>query len=52
MLKQLSHPNIVQLLDVIHFSKKLVLVFELLDLDLKEFIRETKETLEMDFIKV
>jgi len=36
LLKQLQHPNIVRLYDVVHTEKKLTLVFEFLDQDLKK----------------
>ena len=36
LLKELDHPNVVQLLDVIHADQKLYLVFEYLDMDLKK----------------
>ena len=38
ILKQLKHPNIVRLIDLIHGEKKLYLVFEFLDHDLKKFL--------------
>jgi len=38
LLKELQHPNIVQLRDVVHTEKKLTLVFEYLDQDLKKFL--------------
>jgi len=38
LLKQLQHPNIVRLFDVIHTDKKLTLVFEFLDQDLKKYL--------------
>lgn len=38
LLKELKHPNIVRLFDVIHTEKKLTLVFEFLDSDLKKFL--------------
>ena len=41
LLKELQHKNIVRLLDVIHTSKKLTLVFEFLEQDLKKIIDST-----------
>jgi len=38
LLKELEHPNIVRLHDVLHTEKKLTLVFEYLDSDLKKFM--------------
>ncbi|XP_064185699.1 cyclin-dependent kinase 2-like [Anguilla rostrata] len=38
LLKELSHPNIVKLLDVVHTEKKLYLVFEYLNQDLKKYM--------------
>eukprot|EP01100_Stratorugosa_tubuloviscum_P000914 TRINITY_DN1201_c1_g1_i2.p1 TRINITY_DN1201_c1_g1~~TRINITY_DN1201_c1_g1_i2.p1 ORF type:complete len:297 (+),score=128.18 TRINITY_DN1201_c1_g1_i2:103-993(+) len=42
LLKELRHPNIVRLHDVIHEDKKLTLVFEYLDLDLKKYMDECR----------
>ncbi|XP_054565790.1 cyclin-dependent kinase 3 [Eptesicus fuscus] len=41
LLKELKHPNIVRLLDVVHSEKKLYLVFEFLSQDLKKFMDAT-----------
>lgn len=38
LLKELDHNNIVRLLDVVHSEKKLYLVFEFLDMDLKKYM--------------
>ncbi|POI28633.1 hypothetical protein CIB84_007617, partial [Bambusicola thoracicus] len=38
LLKELKHPNIVRLLDVMYSQKKLYLVFEYLNQDLKKYI--------------
>uniref|UniRef100_A0A0N5B9Y1 Cell division protein kinase 5 n=1 Tax=Strongyloides papillosus TaxID=174720 RepID=A0A0N5B9Y1_STREA len=37
LLKQLKHPNIVTLLDIMHAEKKLTLVFECCEQDLKKY---------------
>jgi len=46
LLKGLDHPNIVKLHEVIHEEKKLTLVFEFLDLDLKKLMDEKKRKAE------
>nr|XP_012309104.1 cyclin-dependent kinase 3 [Aotus nancymaae] len=38
LLKELKHPNIVRLLDVVHNERKLYLVFEFLSQDLKKYM--------------
>ncbi|KAL5010336.1 hypothetical protein ScPMuIL_012641 [Solemya velum] len=38
LLKELDHPNVVRLLDVVHSEKKLYLVFEYLNQDLKKYM--------------
>uniref|UniRef100_A0A671YG81 cyclin-dependent kinase n=1 Tax=Sparus aurata TaxID=8175 RepID=A0A671YG81_SPAAU len=44
LLKELSHPNIVKLRDVIHTENKLYLVFEFLHQDLKKFMDSSSVT--------
>lgn len=43
LLKELNHANIVRLLDVIHSDSKLYLVFEFLNLDLKNYMNSEHE---------
>ncbi|CAK56733.1 unnamed protein product (macronuclear) [Paramecium tetraurelia] len=40
LLKELNHPNIVKLMEVVHSNKKLVLVFEYVEMDLKKFFAQ------------
>lgn len=42
LLKELTHPNIVKLLDIVHHDAKLYLIFEFLDLDLKKYMDSTQ----------
>ncbi|XP_054989780.1 cyclin-dependent kinase 3 isoform X2 [Sorex araneus] len=44
LLKELKHPNIVRLLDVVHSEKKLYLVFEFLSQDLKKHMDSSPAT--------
>lgn len=53
LLKELNHKNIVTLLDVIHTSKKLTLVFEYCDSDLKKIMDNLKgEKLSKETVKL
>jgi len=38
ILKELNHPNVVSLLDIVNYQQKLYLVFEFLDQDLKKYM--------------
>jgi serine/threonine protein kinase len=51
LLKELVHPNIVRLYDVIYSETKLTLVFEYLDSDLKKFIESQGHELDLSTIK-
>lgn len=46
LLKELRHENIVKLLDVCHSEKKLTLVFEFLEMDLKKFMDKEMNNLD------
>eukprot|EP00571_Detonula_confervacea_P009387 CAMPEP_0172327572 /NCGR_PEP_ID=MMETSP1058-20130122/59903_1 /TAXON_ID=83371 /ORGANISM="Detonula confervacea, Strain CCMP 353" /LENGTH=320 /DNA_ID=CAMNT_0013044653 /DNA_START=121 /DNA_END=1083 /DNA_ORIENTATION=- len=51
LLKELQHPNIVRLYDVVHTEKKLTLVFEFLDQDLKKYLDVCETGLELPIMK-
>ncbi|XP_064643662.1 cyclin-dependent kinase 2-like [Lineus longissimus] len=51
LLKELDHINIVRLLDVVHSEKKLYLVFEYLDQDLKKYLDKSPGGLSPSLIK-
>lgn len=51
LLKELSHPNIVSLYDVVHSERKLTLVFEHLDQDLKDYMESVEGGLELPVLK-
>jgi len=52
LLKELDHPNVVRLLDVVHAGKKLYLVFEFLMQDLKKYLDSLREMLPHSLVKV
>ncbi|XP_074871007.1 cyclin-dependent kinase 3 isoform X4 [Carettochelys insculpta] len=53
LLKELKHPNIVRLLDVVHSQKKLYLVFEYLNQDLKKYMESSRmRELPLSLVKV
>jgi cyclin-dependent kinase len=51
ILKELQHPNIVRLVNVLHTDKKLTLVFEFLDQDLKKLLDKNAGMLEEAQVK-
>ena len=52
LLKKLQHDNIVKLTDVVHFSKRLVMVFEYLDYDLRQYMKMRNNDLSNAEVKV
>ncbi|EEB12563.1 mitogen-activated protein kinase ERK-A, putative [Pediculus humanus corporis] len=51
LLKELKHPNVVQLLEVVHMEKVLYLVFEYFYRDLKKFIEKVDGDIPIKLIK-
>lgn len=51
LLKELKHPNIVSLEDVLHDDTKLYLVFEFMQMDLKKYMDEVKGSLDPTLVK-
>lgn len=51
LLKELQHSNIVRLYDVVHTERKLTLVFEFLDQDLKKYADQLEGGLELNVLK-
>jgi len=51
LLKELQHPNIVRLYDVVHTEHKLTLVFEFLDQDLKKYLDVNDSGLDLPILK-
>merc|ERR1719310_133055 len=51
LLKELSHPNVVRLLDVFCKPNKLVLVFEFLENDLKKYMKQLNGRLSPTTVK-
>lgn len=55
LLRELKHPNIVRLLDILHTENKLTLVFEYLDNDLRKYMDSQNPSLDsstyLDLVK-
>jgi len=51
LVKELSHPNVVKLLDVFCSTKKLLLVFEFIEHDLKKYMKSVRSALKPEVIQ-
>ena len=51
LMKELKHPNIVQIIDVIHTETVLVLVFEICEIDLKNYMDQRNGIIQLPHIK-
>ncbi|KAJ1547992.1 Cyclin-dependent kinase catalytic subunit [Cladochytrium tenue] len=51
LLKEMRHPNIVKLMDIVHQDEKIYLIFEFLDLDLKKYM-DSIPSLSQSLVKV
>ncbi len=51
LLKDIVHSNIIRLFNIIHWNKRLFLVLELADMDLKEFMMIQTKSLTLRQIK-
>ncbi|XP_048404177.1 cyclin-dependent kinase 17-like isoform X2 [Stegostoma tigrinum] len=52
LLKELKHANVVTLHDIIHTEKSLTLVFEYLDRDLKQYMDDCGNIMNMNNVKI
>lgn len=52
LLKELQHQNILRLYNIVHTERKLTLVFEYLDQDLKKYLDVCEKGLEKPIMKV
>ena len=52
LLKELNHKNIVRLYDVVHSERKLTLVFEYCDQDLKKYFDSCNGEIDQSVVKV
>lgn len=51
LLRELKHDNVVRLIDLVHDDKRLWLVFEFLDMDLKKYLDSTTGQLSSSLLK-
>lgn len=51
LLKELEHPNVVSLIDVIHTNRKLYLVFEFIDMDLRKYMDSCTDNMPLDLVR-
>jgi serine/threonine protein kinase len=51
LLRELSHPGIVNLLDIVHGENKLYLIFEFFNLDMKKYLDRRGKPLSIGHVK-
>ena len=51
LLKELNHPSIVNLTDIVHGENKLYLVFEYFNQDMKRYLEKKGEPLSIPHVK-
>ena len=51
LLKELDHPNIVKLLDIVHGNDKLYLVFEYFNMDMKKYLEKRGSAMSISHVK-
>lgn len=51
LLKEVDHPNIVKLLEIIHGENKLYLVFEFFNTDLKQYMIKKRYPMNLNSAK-
>ena len=51
LLRELSHPGIVNLIDIVHGKNKLYLVFEYFNLDMKKYLDRKGSPLSIPHLK-
>ena len=47
LLKEVDHPNIVKLLDIVHGDNKLYIVFEYFNMDMKKYMDKRGQGMEL-----
>jgi len=51
LLRELNHPGIVNLIDIVHGENKLYLVFEYFNLDMKKYLDRKGAAMDIDHVR-